>query len=180
MALGDEGLLRHVASSVVQAAGFDLEDLTVTGAGRRRVLRVVVDSDDGLNLDAAAEVSRRLSAELDEHGDDVLGGAPYTLEVASPGTGRPLTEPRHFRRATGRLVSLTLSDGAGLQARILRMDGDDAVLLLTGADGLQQRSVPLSEITRAKVEVEFGPPPAAVAALLAESGPVPQQGKDAR
>lgn len=186
MTLGDEGLLRDVVSSVVQAAGFDLEDLTVTGAGRRRVVRVAIDSDDGLDLDTAADISRRLSAELDERGDEVLGGAPYTLEVTSPGIGRPLTEPRHFRRAAGRLVSLTLTDGTVLRSRILRLDGDD-VVVLTGADGVQQRSVPHSDIARAKVEVEFGPPPAAVVAILTEAGVLatpsaerPDEGEDAR
>lgn len=168
MALGDEGLLRDVVSSVVQAAGFDLEELTVQSAGRRRVVRVAIDSDDGLDLDVAAGISRQLSAELDRAGDAVLGGAAYTLEVTSPGIGRPLTEPRHFRRAAGRLVALTLADGSTPKARILRLDGDTLVLL-SGPDGLQQRRVPLTEITRAKVEAEFGPPPPAVAALLADA-----------
>jgi ribosome maturation factor RimP len=170
MTLGDEGRLRAVVSAVVSRAGFDLEELTVIAAGRRRLVRVAIDSDDGVDLDTAAEVSRDISQRLDaDGGDDVLGGAPYTLEVTSPGIGRPLTAPRHFRRAAGRLVTLTLADGSVLQARVLRLDGD-SVLLLAGPDGLTQRSVPLSDIARAKVEVEFNPPPAAVAEWLAAHG----------
>jgi ribosome maturation factor RimP len=186
MTLGDEGLLRDVVSSVVGAAGFDLEDLTVIAAGRRRLVRVAVDRDQGLDLDAAAEVSRQISAALDEQGDRVFGGAAYTLEVTSPGVGRPLTEPRHFRRAAGRLVSVTLADGAVLPARILRLDGDH-LDVLTGPDGVTRQTLALRDIARAKVEVEFSAPPAAVAAILTEAGvlaapsaPGPDEGEDAR
>lgn len=179
MTLGDDGRLRAVVSAVVLRAGFDLEELTVIAAGRRRLVRVAIDRDGGVDLDSAAAVSRDISHELDaDGGDEILGGAPYTLEVTSPGIGRPLTEARHFRRAAGRLVSVTLADGGTVQARILRVDGD-TVVLLTGPDGLQQRSVPLAGISRAKVEVEFGPPPAGVVELLAGhgvAGPLPDGG----
>lgn len=169
MPLGDEGLLRDVVSSVVHEAGFDLEEMTVISAGRRRLVRVAIDRDSGLDLDAAASVSRRLSAALDEQGDRVLGGAPYTLEITSPGVGRPLTEPRHYRRAAGRLAAFTLADGSAVTGRILRPDGD-GVVVLTGADGLTVRTLPLADIARAKVEVEFSAPSAAVLAALAEAG----------
>lgn len=184
MTLGDEHLLRDVVSSVVGPAGFDLEDVTVITAGRRRVVRVVIDSDGGVDLDAAAEVSRAISERLDEGGDEVLGGAAYTLEVTSPGVGRPLTRPRHFRRAAGRLVTFTLADGSAVQARILRA-GDGSVEVLTGPDGLARRTLALGDVVRAKVEVEFVPPPAAVAALLAAARAEPaephaQEGNGAR
>ena len=90
---------------VVGAAGYDLEELVVTPAGRRSVVRVVVDRDSGVTLDDIAEVSRAVSAVLDENDGD-LGRAPYVLEVTSPGVDRPLTEPRHWRRNTGRLVTV--------------------------------------------------------------------------
>ena len=169
MPLGDEALLRDVVSSVVLEAGFDLEEMTVISAGRRRLVRVAIDRDAGVDLDTAAEISRQLSAALDAQGDGVLGGAPYTLEVTSPGVGRALTEPRHFRRAAGRLVALTLSDGSTLTARTLRLAGE-TLTVLTGPDGLQPRSLPLADIARAKVEVEFSTPSAAVVAMLAEAG----------
>ena len=169
MALADEGLLRDVVSSVVTGSGYDLEDLTVIAAGRRRLVRVVVDRDAGVDLDAAAAVSREISQALDARGDAVLGGAAYTLEVTSPGVGRPLTEPRHFRRAAGRLVTMTLADGSSLSARILLV-ADGAVTVLTGADGLTRRTIPLADIARAKVEVEFSAPSAAVTAALVEAG----------
>jgi ribosome maturation factor RimP len=79
---------------VVASAGYDLEELVVTPAGRRSVVRVVVDRDRGVTLDDIAEVSRAVSEVLDRN-DDGMGRTPYVLEVTSPGVDRPLTDPRH-------------------------------------------------------------------------------------
>jgi ribosome maturation factor RimP len=164
---GASEVLRAAVEPVVVDAGFDLEDLSVVAAGRRRLVRIVIDRDQGVDLDAAAAVSTAISSRLDDGvADQALAGAAYTLEVTSPGVGRPLTLPRHFRRAVGRLVTMTGSDGASRSGRIRRLDGDTLVLL-GGSDGLAEFRVPLSEIRRAVVEVEFAPVPAPVAALLA-------------
>jgi ribosome maturation factor RimP len=92
----------------------DLESVKVTTAGRRRLLRMVVDSDRGVSLDDAALASRELSAKLDA--SDVVGDMPYTLEVSSPGVDRPLTQPRHWQRAMGRLVRVPLTSSGGAPA----------------------------------------------------------------
>ena len=85
---------------MVSAAGLELESVRVGRAGRRSLLRVVVDTDQGVSLDDIALVSRAVAAEVDA--SDLMGPGPYTLEVSSPGVDRPLTEPRHWRRASGR------------------------------------------------------------------------------
>ena len=104
----EEGRIADIIRPVVAAAGMDLESVRVSAAGRRRLLRVVVDSDQGVSLDDAATISRQLSAALDTVA--VMGDFPYTLEVSSPGVDRPLIDPRHWRRAVGRLVQVTVSD----------------------------------------------------------------------
>jgi ribosome maturation factor RimP len=91
----------------VTGLGMDLDGVRVTSAGRRRLLRVTVDADGGVSLDDIEKVSRALSAVLDESA--VMGEMPYTLEVSSPGVDRPLTEPRHWRRAAGRLVTVAVT-----------------------------------------------------------------------
>jgi ribosome maturation factor RimP len=141
--------VRSAVEPVVTAAGYDLEDVTVTAAGRRSVVRVVVDRDGGVDLDAVAEVSRLVSDALDA--DDVTGTAPYTLEVTSPGVDRPLTEPRHWRRNTGRLVRASLVDGGVVKGRIVTVD--DATVVLD-VDGVQ-RQFRYDALQTGKVEVEF-------------------------
>jgi ribosome maturation factor RimP len=138
--------LQQVLEPVVSEAGLDLEGLEVTPAGRRRVLRVVVDKDGGIDLDGVADLSHAVSAALDA--TDVMGGQPYVLEVTSPGTDRPLTEPRHWRRAVGRLVKIDFADGSTRTARVVS----------AGAEAAQTEDgeVRYAEVRRARVEVEFG------------------------
>lgn len=160
--------LESMVASAVRDTGLELEELAVTPAGRRRLVRVVVDTPDGapLDLDAVAEVSRAVSAALDRR-DDVLGGA-YTLEVTSPGIDRPLTRPRHWRRARLRLVKARTVDGAELLGRVGDADETGVTLLVGG----ELRRVRFTEIDRAVVQVEFAEPPAAeIAALTAPQAP---------
>ncbi|MFD1832952.1 MULTISPECIES: ribosome maturation factor RimP [Streptomyces] len=150
--------LRGLLEPLAVSRGLDLEEVTVTPAGRRRVLRVVVDSDEGVQLDTCAELSRAASEVLDS--TDVMGGAPYVLEVTSPGTDRPLTEPRHYRRAVGRLVKAQLTEEAGggeLLARITAADEEGLDLEVPGVKGRRPtaRRLAFGEIARARVEIEF-------------------------
>jgi ribosome maturation factor RimP len=165
-----------------------LDDLEVRPAGRRQVVRVVVDTAEvpgphdppapGPDLDAVAGVSRELSRVLDamdeDTGEDVgEGAAPegeYTLEVSTPGTDRPLTRAHHWRRAWLRRVAVTRTDGSTLTARVGPVDvGDETVTLAEGTPrGPVLHRLPLAEVRRAVVEVEFKPAPAAeVEALVA-------------
>jgi ribosome maturation factor RimP len=150
---------------VVGASGYDLEELVVTPAGRRSIVRVVVDSDAGVSLDDVAELSRAVSAVLDEKDGD-LGRSPYVLEVTSPGIDRPLTEPRHWRRNTGRLVVVPVGSSgsaAPVTARITAVDDAGVTLAVeaAGKPGARKRpptarQVPWAELGAGRVQVEFG------------------------
>ncbi|GAA2935256.1 ribosome maturation factor RimP [Streptomyces mexicanus] len=147
--------LRELLEPLVASQGLDLEEIAVDSVGRRRVLRVVVDSDTGADLDRIAEVSRALSAKLDE--SDAMGEGEYTLEVGTPGAERLLTEHRHYVRATGRLVKFQLADGGELVARILKVDDDGLDLEVPGVKGRKAttRRLGFPDVTRARVQVEF-------------------------
>ncbi|MER5688742.1 ribosome maturation factor RimP [Streptomyces sp. NPDC002205] len=150
--------LRGLLEPLVSAKELDLEEIEVSRAGRRRVLRIIVDSDEGVELDACAELSRAISEKLDE--TDAMGEGEYVLEVSSPGADRPLTEHRHYVRATGRLVRLQLTtEGAAgeLVARILAVDDDGLDLEVPGVKGRRptSRRVSFDEIAKARVEIEF-------------------------
>jgi ribosome maturation factor RimP len=130
----------------------DLESVRVTAAGRRRLLRVVVDSDRGVSLDDAAAISRELSAALDTAA--AMGDFPYTLEVSSPGVDRPLTNPRHWRRAVGRLVEVTATDSSAVSGRIVSADSEGVTLDVGGA----RRRFDYAALGAGAVQVEFGHP----------------------
>jgi len=146
----------ELVSDLLAREGYDLEDVVVTAAGKHSTVRLLVDSDAGLGLDEAARLSRTVSEAFDGVSD--FGESPYVLEVTSPGIGRPLTEPRHWRRAQGRKAKVELADET-VVARIGELVGDEIRLVLPARSGPVVRSVPLSEVRRAVVEVEFSPPP---------------------
>src|SRR6516225_845737 len=137
-ASADAERISELLEPAVTAMGMDLEDVRITSAGRRRLLRVVVDSDGGVSLDDIALVSRELSVTLDRAA--AMGEAPYTLEVSSPGVDRPLTEPKHWRRAVGRLVTVPLrpynapaaADSQAVTGRITGTDADGVRLDVAG------------------------------------------------
>jgi ribosome maturation factor RimP len=141
--------LVELLGPVVADSGHDLEDVAVSQAGKRRLVRVVVDADGGVDLDSVAVVSRAVSAALDEA--DVLGGSPYVLEVTSPGVDRPLTQPRHWRRAAGRLVRFATAEGEQLEGRVLDADEEKVRLDLAG----EETTLPLSAVGPGRVQVEF-------------------------
>jgi ribosome maturation factor RimP len=140
--------------------GMDLETVRITSAGRRRLLRIVVDADGGVSLDDIAEVSREVSTTLDKAA--AMGEQPYTLEVTSPGVDRPLTEPKHWRRAVGRLVSAPLNsrpqsatDAAPgsltVTGRVTEADSRGMRLDVGG----ESREFGYSEIGPGRIQIEF-------------------------
>jgi ribosome maturation factor RimP len=147
--------LRELLEPLVTCQGLDLEEIAVDSVGRKRVLRVVVDSDTGADLDRIAEVSRALSARLDE--SEAMGEGEYTLEVGTPGAERLLREHRHYVRATGRLVKFQLAEGGELVARILKVDDEGLDLEVPGAKGRKAttRRLGFPDVVRARVQVEF-------------------------
>jgi ribosome maturation factor RimP len=147
----DDKKLAGLIEPVISAVGMDLESVRVTVAGRRRLVRVVVDGDHGVSLDDAADISREISTVLDAV--NPLGDMPYTLEVSSPGVDRPLTEPRHWRRAVGRLVKVkAATSGTEIDGRVIAADADGVTLNVKGA----QRRFGYADLGPGAIQLEFG------------------------
>lgn len=157
--------VRPVLEDGLEGTGLVLEDVTVTPAGKRRVVRVLLDRDLGavdrvdvptepLSLDEVADATRAVGDALDA--GDVMGEQPYTLEVSSPGVGRPLTLPRHWQRNVGRLVTARTADGE-TTGRLVAATRTTATVQVTGTAKTPARTVELAyaDVDRATVEVEF-------------------------
>jgi ribosome maturation factor RimP len=141
-----------VLTQPLSSAGLDLEGVEISKAGRRTIVRVMVDKDGGVTLDDIAQATRLVGAQLDEH--DVMADAPYTLEVTSPGIDRPLTLPRHWQRNLDRLVKVTPHEGAPFTGRITAAS-EDAATVQVGSD---VHNVPYVAVSTARIEIEFNPP----------------------
>ena len=132
-------------SPVIEAGGNYLEEVTVTNAGKLRIITVIVDNEVHLNLDQVTAASREISEIIENIAE--LGDHPFTLEVTSPGVDRPLTLPRHWRKNKGRLVIVTKNDGSQQKGRIGE-SAECSVVLDTG-------EVNFADIEKAMIEIEF-------------------------
>lgn len=138
---------------IVAEQGLDLEDLVLTPAGSRRVLKVAVDGDAGVGIDEITAITRALAPVLDADPAAVkaLGQAPYTLEVTTRGVAAPLTEPRHWRRNLDRLVKVDPVEGAAVSGRITEVGETGVTLDVRG----RARTIAYADISRAVVQVEL-------------------------
>ena len=142
--------LRSMAEPIAADHDCDLEDVVIRQAGKRRLVRVVVDHSSGaLTLDLVAAISRDISRVLDD--STVFGNSAYVLEVTSPGVDRPLREPRHWQRAVGRIVRVATKSGDAVEGRLTEADEDKVVLEVDG----EPTTVGLPDVARATVQVEF-------------------------
>lgn len=158
--------LSSLLTPILAQFTLELEEIDVLPAGKRRLLRIVVDGDGptgrGPLLDDIAEATKAISVALDS--SDALGNSPYTLEVSSRGVSRPLVAPRHWRRNAGRLVQVNLSDGTVVTGRIVASDDDGVDLDVDGspppgpAAQLSVRRIGYGEVAKAIVQVEFNRP----------------------
>ena len=151
MAASASVLLEGIRSALSES-GVDVEDVHVQQAGRREIVRVVVDRDGGVDLDQVAEVSRMISELFDSLplADQFAG--TFVLEVSSPGVDRPLTESKHWRRAIKRNVDVHLLNNSTITGRILEV-GDTEVILQTSE--VEPVVIAFADIARGLVQVEF-------------------------
>lgn len=144
--------IQEAITPVIRGAGFFLEEVRVSSAGKHRVVTCIVDGAKNLNLDEVTLVSKEIAAVLDEAA--YMGQTPFTLEVTSPGVDRPLSEPRHWRKNVTRLVRAVLVDGGVVQGRITASD-EKCVTLTIEAKVAKEITISFAQIKRAVVEIEF-------------------------
>lgn len=164
----NERVVVPIIAPVLEAHGLELDHLDIIPAGRRKVLRITVDGDGpkgrGPLLDDIARATRDISDALDA--SPQIGEQPYTLEVSSRGIGKPLEQPKHYRRNIGRLVLVQLADGEALRGRLT--DADDQGITVTIEPEAGKRlpkdldpvnTVAYGEITKTTVQVEMNRKP---------------------
>jgi len=138
--------LTELLSPAIKSAGFVLEEVKVTTAGKRRIVAVIIDGEErNPSLDEVTVVSRKVSDILENYSQ--LGDLAFTLEVTTPGVDRPLTLPRHWRKNAGRLVKIIPNEGDPFTSRITSAT-DESV-------ALESREIRFSDIKRAVIEIEF-------------------------
>jgi ribosome maturation factor RimP len=145
--MGKKEDISAAITPALEALGFYLEDVTITSAGRRSMLTVIVDGDTHLSLDQVTSATKAIGEIVESV--QSLGETPFTLEVTSPGLDRPLTKVRHWQKNINRLVKVVLLDGSEIKGRIKDVNEVSA--------RVDEKNINYSDIKRATLEVEFKP-----------------------
>lgn len=169
--------LTTLIQPIADAHAMDIEHVGATRAGKKSVVSIALDSDTRPTLDELEVVSNEIGELFDEAeaAGEVNFGAGYSLEVTTPGIEHPLTLPRHWRRNRGRLVQVMDEHGQKSLWRIgaLSDDGGEVIVVKHNAQkktaNPEVAVLPVSESTRAVVEIEFGKPPVAEVEVAEES-----------
>ena len=142
------GRVRELVEPLLAAQGTELFDVELKGG----ILRISIDSPDGVDLAVITEASRAINDILDEH-DPVPG--QYSLEVSSPGLERSLRTPAHFRRYVGTKVAVRTHANVEGERRIEAVldAADDTHITLAG------RTLAYGDIERARTVFEWGGQP---------------------
>ena len=143
--MGKKEDISNAVTPALSALGFYLEDVTITSAGRRSMLTIIVDGDTHLSLDQVTSATKAIGEIVESI--QSLGETPFTLEVTSPGLDRPLTKPRHWRKNIDRLVKIVLLDGKVIKGRIKAANEVSATV--------DESEINFADIKRASLEVEF-------------------------
>lgn len=153
--MGSIERVRDLALPICEADGVELIDLELNGG----VLRLTVDREGGLDLDAIAGLTRRISRLLDD--DDPVPGR-YTLEVSTPGLERRLRTPDHYHRAVGEIVNVRTTAGTTprrLRGTLTAADETTASIRPDGGSDDDIVTIRYDQVERARTVFEWGPTP---------------------
>lgn len=143
--MGKKEDISAAITPALEALGFYLEDVTITSAGRRSMLTVIVDGDTHLSLDQVTSATKAIGEIVESI--QSLGETPFTLEVTSPGLDRPLTKARHWQKNINRLVKVVLLDGSEIKGRIKDVKEVSATV--------DEKNINYFDIKRVTLEIEF-------------------------
>lgn len=99
------GKITEMAEKICEENSAYLYDIEMTKEGKNQILRIYIDTTDGISIDECEKISRLISDEMDKK--DYVKGA-YNLEVSSPGVERKLKTLKHYEMALGKMIDITL------------------------------------------------------------------------
>lgn len=145
--------LRQAVEPLLVAEGMGLVDLQWSRRGKRWVLTLFIEREEGVSLDDCARISRQLGERIEV--DNLIEHA-YTLEVSSPGLDRPLRTLADFERFYEHLVRIVVTIPIQGRSTIVgRLRGVEGESVLVEAKRLGTVPIPVTQIKHARLEIEF-------------------------
>lgn len=132
-------------------------DVSVSASAVRPKITVLADGEQGITIDQCATISRRINKKIEEaEGEEVS----YVLEVSSPGTDFPLTQPKQYMRHVGRSLKVKLQDGTEKTGKLEEVTESGINLLEEKKQKGKKATyepvqIPFGEIVKANVVISF-------------------------
>lgn len=132
-------------------------DIVVAGIGNKSQVRILIDSDEGVSIDACARVSRAVGDEIEAK--DLMPEA-FVLEVSSPGLDHPLSSRRQYLKNVGRKLKVSLSDGKEIEGQLSEVGSTDIKILTKVKEKGKKAqevilAIPFEQIKKSIVLVSF-------------------------
>lgn len=148
--------IKQIAEKHLPDESYFLVDVVLKGIANSQKVIILIDGDNGVDIDACANVSRAVAAEFEV--EDPFPDR-YTLEVSSPGLDHPLTLARQYQSRLGKTLKLTMNDGEIWKGKLVSAVEDKIVIEKEIKQGKKQiteeTEVPLADISKAMVVVSF-------------------------
>lgn len=144
--------IRTMTEALLPDERYYMVDLIISGNKNNLKVKALIDSDEGLDIDVCAAISRSLSDKIDEL--DLIQ-SKYLLEVSSPGVDFPLQLKRQYKKNIGRDLKAVLNDGKTHQGELIEAAGDYIILREVKGKESREISLPYDQIKSAKVLVSF-------------------------
>ncbi|MFC4870331.1 ribosome maturation factor RimP [Negadavirga shengliensis] len=132
-------------------------EIQIKDKGPKKVLNILIDGDQGVNIESCAAVSRAVGEELEAK--QLIDGA-YVMEVSSPGLDYPLGSRRQYQKNVGRSMRVHLQDGKELEGKLAKVGQTEIVLLVKKKEkgkkaAEEEVSVAFEQIKKSIVLVSF-------------------------
>jgi len=154
--------MQHIEKRVIELITekiADREDLFIVSVKMRpnKILEILLDGDNGVNIDDCAQVSRHVGFHLEE--ENVIDDA-YRLEVSSPGIDANFVNIRQYQKNIGRTVQIKLNDNTKVEGTLLAVDEMKInVLQKIKEKGKKaqevEKELPFDQIKATKVVISF-------------------------
>jgi ribosome maturation factor RimP len=153
-------LKRHIEDIVTKELLEEefLVDVIVAGANAAGKILILIDGDNGINIDRCAEISRKTAAVLEA--EDTIEN-PYILEVSSPGLEHPLKLLRQYKKNIGRTVKIVKADDSLIKGELIGVDEKDVTIRESKKEKgskkelIQEITIPFTDIKKTNVLVSF-------------------------
>ena len=148
--------IKEIAESHLKTKSHFIVDVISKGVTGKTKFLILLDGDEGINIDDCAELSRKVAAEVEL--EDLIEYA-YVLEVSSPGLEHPIKLHRQYAKNIGRSLAFWMKDGSEFKGELVKVESAAIEVLkekkVQKKKEVEQINISLNEIEKAKVLVSF-------------------------